>query len=178
VLTSWGVNTEEAVGRIETYRRRYFGSGPFQKTYNLKDYIGYRLSTEFDEWPKSPDQSDLLIRFGIDRCQQFFAKIPPGIVVMSDHWGEPDDRIGSIPLSSLKKCVDGPDYKRDAETQDVENAQGLDQLKIYKLNGDRIWTFWIGPAVVTRGYALVRGDTIVKAVTHIAAFVCGPGPWP
>ena len=176
VLTSWGVSAEEALDRIETYRRLYFGSGQFRRTYNLKEYIGYRLSIESNEWPKSPTVSDLLISSGIDRCQRFFAKFPPDVFVSAR--GEPEraehlfykGTATSILPNLLRAPVDDLSAERNAGTSATRWC--LDQLQIYTLKGDRIWKLVESRHGINtlEGYALLRGETIVKAV--ISSWAC------
>lgn len=169
VLTSWGISAEEALDRIETYRRLYFGSGQFRRTYDLKDYIGYRLSIESKEWPKSPTVSDLLISSGIDRCQRFFAKVPPGVFLHGR--GEPTAyELNFIRPSWLRAPVDDLSAERNAGTSAMRWC--LDQLQIYTLNGDRIWKLVESQHGIKtlEGYVLRRGETIVKAV--ISSWAC------
>jgi hypothetical protein len=162
ILTSWGISTEEALARIETYRAQYYGAGVFPQTYNLASYLEYRLLMEKADWPRSANLSQSLIRHGVEKCRRFFAKFPPVANAVSP-W-DPFETV-HIPRASLLAPVN--DIVSESHAVGQHERQCIDQLQIYSLKGDSQWRFFHntkGAHWVYQGFALLRGDAIVKAV--------------
>jgi hypothetical protein len=162
VLMSWRINHEEALARIETYRALYYGAEVFRQPYDLVGYLGYRLSLEKVEWPRSANLSVSLIRHGVERCRRFFGKFPPSSNTIC-YWNPFETR--DVPRASLLTPVDDLDSERHAVGPTAR--QCINHLQMFYMKGDRNWRFFHNPKRghwVSQGYALLRGDAIAKAV--------------
>lgn len=162
VLTSWRISREEALARIEAYRAQYYGKGVFHQTYDLADYLGYRLSMENTDWPRSANLSELLIQHGIERCRRFFASFPLDSIAVSS-WNPFETT--SILRTSLLAPVE--DLAAERHAVGPSERQRIDELQIYLLKGDGTWRFFHNPKGahwIYQGYALLRGDAIARAV--------------
>lgn len=162
VLMSWRISDEETLARIEAYRAKYYGSGVFRESNDLAGYLGYRLSLEQAEWPRSANLSESLIRHGVERCRRFFEKFPPASNT-SFYWNPFEAR--DIPRASLLTRVD--DLESERRAVEAHERQCIDYLEMFYLKGDRNWRFLHNPKLghwVSQGYALLRGSAIAKAV--------------
>lgn len=161
-LASWGLGSEEALARIESYRSRYFGAAIFRGDYDLVGYLDYRLAVESTNWPRPGDLSWSLIQHAIDRIQRFFATFPPTANAI---WsGNPFETI-DVPIASLLAPIDDLDSERRAVLQN--ERQSIDQLQMFYQAGDSNRRFLYnikGAHWVYQGYALLRGASIAKAV--------------
>lgn len=162
VLMSWGIGSEEALARIETYRAQYYGAGVSRQSCDLVGYLGYRLSLEKAEWPRSANLSAPLILHGVERCRRFFGKFPPASNT-SFYWNPFETR--DVPRASLLAPVD--DLDSECHVVDPHERQCIDHLQMFYVKGDSYWRFFHNPKrghLVSQGYALLRGDAIPKAV--------------
>ncbi len=161
VLMSWGINHEEALARIESYRAQYHGANVSCQSYDLVGYLGYRLASEKIEWPRSANLSESLVLHGVERCRRFFEKFPP-TANASCHW---NFQTIDIPRASLLAPVDDLVLERHAVSPHERLC--LDYLQVFCMNEDSNWRFFHntkGARWVYQGYALLRGEAIARAI--------------
>ena len=162
VLVLWGIGHEEALARVENYRARYYGALSSRHSYDLVGYLGYRLSLEKVEWPRSANLSDSLIRHDVARYRGFIGKSPSAS--NTSLYGNPFE-TREVPRASLLAPVD--DLESERHAVDSHQRQCIDYLQMFYLKGDRNWRFLHNPKRghwVSQGYALLLGDTIAKAI--------------